>query len=855
MGSRRPLPALPTTRAEYYYDLPRSPAMYSATNPYFNSQVPYSPFSDHGAPDLREEPTSSVPVGTMLHKGFYDLLAMIQTPSPSRLLWGPPAPPSEPIVAGPRYEQIPAGIPPEIKPVAPAISANVSPTGLRKGRRISKDMVSHPTGFIHLVHASDADQAEALLTRWGPDGLGKLGDPRWANPIKDRVRQINQVRAVNEVVNALKPSQDSRDDFRGPLRVVNGISSVTSSTLTTAARENFRVNPVHVEGLPGRPGNSTIRWEGGLKTHLEGKETEENLPTSESKDLLELPPPPKKFITPSLATLEKAVSARIYFENLYFPLFRQPPSREQRRLAMEKDMAQMQLSEAQKENLRARWRQNETDYLRERRRKVDVSAFIKLKTIGHGAFGVVSLVKEQHTNQLYAMKQLRKADMLRKGQEGHVRAERDILKSASMVHSPGSAEWIVKLHYSFQDRDNLYLVLEYMGGGDLLNLLIERDVFEEDFTRFYVAEMVLAIESCHKLGFIHRDIKPDNFLFDPEGHIKLSDFGLATDLHWAHDTTYYEQQRLQLLHKHGIDLEDSNGLADGRKTRRMDRKEVELLMGGEGQGGIFTWRERNRRKLAYSVCGTNSYMSPEVIRGHGYSYSCDWWSLGVIMFECLYGFPPFVSNSRHVTRQKILNWKQSLRFPSRPRVSHEGVSLMQQLLCEPEDRLGSQTSASVTRPDSMVVQARRSGFINPSGSTTSVDGVEQIKAHPWFKGIDWANIHRYPAPYRPELRNPEDTKHFDPDIPPEPLAPANGAPADATKDLMLRDKVHGAEILDVRKALAFAGFTHKSPRAITYLRADQAFETTPDIDSNATVRGRPRVREMRDVGKGRAISM
>lgn len=193
MGSRRPLPALPTTRAEYYYDLPRSPAMYSATNPYFNSQVPYSPFSDHGAPDLREEPTSSVPVGTMLHKGFYDLLAMIPTPSPSRLLWGPPAPPSEPIVAGPRYEQIPAGIPPEIKPVAPAISANVSPTGLRKGRRISKDMVSHPTGFMcvlqhstnsitvylftyrHLVHASDADQAEALLTRWGPDGLGKLG--------------------------------------------------------------------------------------------------------------------------------------------------------------------------------------------------------------------------------------------------------------------------------------------------------------------------------------------------------------------------------------------------------------------------------------------------------------------------------------------------------------------------------------------------------------------------------------------------------------------------------------------------------------------------------------------------------
>jgi len=141
-------------------------------------------------------------------------------------------------------------------------------------------------------------------------------------------------------------------------------------------------------------------------------------------------------------------------------------------------------------------------------------------------------------------------------------------------------------------------VLEYMGGGDLLNLLIERDVFDEDFARFYVAEMILAIESCHKHGFIHRDIKPDNFLFDPQGHIKLSDFGLATDLHWAHDTSYYEQQRLQLLHKHGIDLEDSNGIADGKGTRRMNRKDIELLMGnGKGQGGVFTWREKNRRKV------------------------------------------------------------------------------------------------------------------------------------------------------------------------------------------------------------------------------------------------------------------
>ncbi|KAF8210476.1 kinase-like domain-containing protein [Mycena galopus ATCC 62051] len=809
---------------------------------------------------------------------------MIPTPSPSRLIWGAPAA-EEPRLAGPRYEEIRPGVRPANGPAAKQVSPPPSsPPPVRKARRISKDMVSRPTGFVHLVHASDADQFEALLSRWGPDGMGKLGDPRWANPIKDRVRQVNQAKAVNEVVNALKPSQGSSPyDGRnaGPLRVVNGLSTTTtSSTLTTAARENFLTSSPSPDGFPGRPGNSTIRWGGGLQVHPEDEEHLLDHPSEEPVNELPLPPP-RKSVTPSLATLEKAVSARIYFENLYFPLFRHPPSREQRRLAMERDMAEMQLGQMQKENLRARWRQNETDYLRDQRRRIDVTAFRKLKTIGHGAFGVVSLVKEQSTGQLYAMKQLRKTDMLRKGQEGHVRAERDILKSASLVNSAAGGEWIVRLYYSFQDRDNLYLVLEYMGGGDLLNLLIERDVFDEGFTRFYVAEMILAIESCHKHGFIHRDIKPDvchlfiylgpadrnssffqNFLFDPSGHIKLSDFGLATDLHWAHDTSYYEQQRLHLLHKHGIDLEDSNGIADGRKTKRMDRREVELLMGGgDGEGGIFTWREKNRRKLAYSVCGTNSYMSPEVIRGHGYSYSCDWWSLGVIMYECLYGFPPFVSNSRHVTRQKILNWKQSLRFPARPQVSHDGVNLMQQLLCEPEDRLGSQASASVLRPNSMVVQARRSGFIAPSGS---LDGANFIKAHPFFRGIDWLNIHRYPAPYHPELRAPEDTRHFDPDIPAEPLAPANGAPADATRDPLLRHEVHGAEIMDVRKALAFAGFTHKSPRAISYVRADKAFDSQPDSYGRSppepsygqgTVRGRSQLREPQDIGKGRAISM
>jgi len=181
---------------------------------------------------------------------------------------------------------------------------------------------------------------------------------------------------------------------------------------------------------------------------------------------------------------------------------------------------------------------------------------------------------------------------------------------------------------------------------------------------------------------------------------------------------------------------------------------------------------------------------------------------------------------------------------------------MEQLLCEPEDRIGSQSTASVMRPNAMAVAARRSGFMATPGTSSGADGADLIKAHPWFRGIDWMNIHRYTPPYRPELSDPADTRHFDSDIPAEPLAPANGAPADATKDPLLRDKVHGAEILDVRKALAFAGFTHKSPRVISYVRADKAFDPQPDSYGQEPVaRGRASVRNISQIGKGRAISM
>lgn len=161
------------------------------------------------------------------------------------------------------------------------------------------------------------------------------------------------------------------------------------------------------------------------------------------------------------------------------------------------------------------------------------SMFKKIKTLGIGAFGEVALVRKSDTNALYAIKTLRKADVLQRNQVGHVKAERDILAEANN-------DWVVKLYYSFQDSDNLYYVMDYIPGGDLMSLLIRKEIFSEELARFYIAELTLAIESVHKMGFIHRDIKPDNILIDRNGHIKLTDFGLCTGFRWTHDSKYYQ---------------------------------------------------------------------------------------------------------------------------------------------------------------------------------------------------------------------------------------------------------------------------------------------------------------------------
>lgn len=192
------------------------------------------------------------------------------------------------------------------------------------------------------------------------------------------------------------------------------------------------------------------------------------------------------------------------------------------------------LCEAEQEQMRKILYQKESNYNRLKRAKMDKSMFVKIKTLGIGAFGEVCLACKVDTHALYAMKTLRKKDVLNRNQVAHVKAERDILAEADN-------EWVVKLYYSFQDKDSLYFVMDYIPGGDMMSLLIRMEIFPEHLARFYIAELTLAIESVHKMGFIHRDIKPDNILIDLDGHIKLTDFGLCTGFRWTHNSKYYQK--------------------------------------------------------------------------------------------------------------------------------------------------------------------------------------------------------------------------------------------------------------------------------------------------------------------------
>ncbi|KAH3763596.1 protein serine/threonine kinase [Pelomyxa schiedti] len=303
---------------------------------------------------------------------------------------------------------------------------------------------------------------------------------------------------------------------------------------------------------------------------------------------------------------ETAVATRKTLETYYKNMFQALHDRKCRLTKLEQRLGDLRIEGPAREKYMEQLRNLETGYIRARRQHLTSNTFEPIKIIGRGAFGEVRLVQMKKTRQIYAMKMLSKAKMIEKHQTMHVQAERDVLALANTAYQANP--WIVKLFYSFQDARFLYLIMEFVPGGDLMSQLIKLNKFSEEDTRFFVAETVIAIDSIHQLGYAHRDIKPDNLLLDKDGHIKVSDFGLCTTL---------------------------SGVGEPR--------EPSIQRTGTGTG----WRtvaekfeswQKQRRELAYSNVGTPDYTAPEVLQGRGYDTKCDWWSVGIIMFEMLVGY-------------------------------------------------------------------------------------------------------------------------------------------------------------------------------------------------------------------------
>ncbi|KAM4557215.1 rho-associated protein kinase 1 isoform 1-T1 [Fundulus diaphanus] len=304
--------------------------------------------------------------------------------------------------------------------------------------------------------------------------------------------------------------------------------------------------------------------------------------------------------------------------------------------------------------------------IRDLRMKADDYEVVKV--IGRGAFGEVQLVRHKSTSKVYAMKLLSKFEMIKRSDSAFFWEERDIM---AFANSP----WVVQLFFAFQDDRYLYMVMEYMPGGDLVNLMSNYDV-PEKWARFYTAEVVLALDGIHSMGFIHRDVKPDNMLLDKAGHLKLADFGTC------------------------------------------------MKMNEDGMVQCDT------------AVGTPDYISPEVLKSQGgngnYGRECDWWSVGVFLYEMLVGDTPFYADSLVGTYSKIMNHKNALTFPDDSDICNDAKNLICAFLTDREVRLGR-------------------------------NGVDEIKRHPFFKNDQWTweNIRETAAPVVPELSSDIDTSNFD----------------------------------------------------------------------------------------------
>lgn len=312
-----------------------------------------------------------------------------------------------------------------------------------------------------------------------------------------------------------------------------------------------------------------------------------------------------------------------------------------------------------------------------RLKRTGPSFYTKLKLIGKGGSGQVWLARDERTSELVAMKTIDQRKIL-------MREQLPNLWNEQLVMAELDSPWIVFLKESFYDDRFLYFICEYIPGGDLMGALMKQHKFSEDTTRFFIGEIVMAVHSLHRSGFIHRDVKPDNVMLCEDGHVKLTDFGLSVPIE--------------------------------RTAMDISLREV---------SEYFYNQISDRCGHGMSVYGTCDYISPESLTG-AISFADDYWSIGVIMYEMLCGFNPFIGASVRETMNRVRNWRHVVNYTQAP-LSDEARDLIQHLICDASERYG----------------------------------YEQMIAHPFFNGFSFNDRRENIPPMVPSLVCPTDTSHFD----------------------------------------------------------------------------------------------
>ncbi len=335
------------------------------------------------------------------------------------------------------------------------------------------------------------------------------------------------------------------------------------------------------------------------------------------------------------------------------------------------------------------------------KKQISIKDFEILKPISKGAYGRVYISRKKTTNDLFAIKVLKKADMIRKNMLTQVLAEKRVM---SIVNT----NMIVKLYYAFQSQDYLYLVMEYMNGGDLSALLHAFQMLPEHMARFYIAEAALALNYLHENGIVHRDIKPDNMLIGKDGHLKLTDFGLSR-MSFQKDITQPQSIHLPSLTNHS----PLKPMVNFGNNHSFPLKNLET--------------QTQRKKTSF--LGTPDYLSPELILGTGSGDYVDWWALGICLYELLVGIPPFNGDNPEIIFKNIISHAIDWNSSQLTDVSREAKDLLKRLL-EPSSE-------------------KRMTWL-------------ELKAHPFFSAINWDGLRESEPPFIPNPESELDTSYFEP---------------------------------------------------------------------------------------------